>query len=76
MADVQSLFSVVMESLNSNIKSILQTAPNINRAQEIITRHFHSSTYSVFQGFQMHATRMSYIKQNFGLVVSLYSNSV
>ena len=72
VADVQSLFDVVMKNLNSNIKSILQTAPNINRAQEIITQHFHSSTHSIFQGFQTHAMRISYIKQNFGLVVSLY----
>ena len=71
MVDVQSLFDVVMENLNSNITAVLQTAPNINRAQEIITQHFHSYTYRIFQGFQTRATRMSYIKQNFGLVVSL-----
>ena len=71
VADVQSLFDVIMKSLNSNITSILQTAPNVNAAQEVITQHFHSSTYNIFQGFQTRATRMSYIKENFGLVVSL-----
>ena len=37
VADVQSLFDVIMKSLNSNITSILQIAPNVNAAQEIIT---------------------------------------
>lgn len=72
VADIQDLFDFVMESLNSNITSILHKAPNINRAQEIIAQHLHSSTYSIFKGLQTSATRRSYIKQNFGLVVSYY----
>ena len=49
VADVQSLCDFIMKSLNSNITSILQTAPNVNAAQEIITQHL-PTTY--FKGFK------------------------
>lgn len=76
VGDVQDLFDFIMESLHSNITSILQKAPNIDRAQEIIAQHFHSSTYSIFKGFQTSATRRSYIKQKFDLVVSWATISI
>ena len=71
--DVQYLFNFVMESLTSDVTSILRTVPSINKAQEMIAQQFHSSTYNIFRGFETHATRMSYIRQNFGLVVSTAS---
>ena len=70
VANVEGLFDFVMQSLSSNITTILNEAPNINGTQKTITEHFQSFTSNIFKGFQTTATRRSYIKQTFGLVVS------
>ena len=70
VANVAGLFEFVMQSLSLNITSIFHKTPNISSAQKLITQHFQSFTYNIFKEFQTTATRRSYIKRTFGLIVS------
>lgn len=72
--DVQYLFDFLLKSLNTSVTSMLQTAPSMNKDKEMIAYHF-SSAHKIFQGFQTHAMWMTYIRQNFSLVVSRTSEA-
>ena len=70
--DMQSIFDLVTENIQSTIHIILHEAVNLDEAKENMSKYTSNFSFNLLQGLHSHSAQLQYFRKYFNLIVSLH----